>query len=296
MPALIEKTIQCPSCATVAQSEIKEYHGAGREHILAIEGLAECPSCGLVFAFPMPTEVELESYYANGDYWHQQVQPCETTHLHSLSQALARTEWCARYLHEPPKDVADIGAGYGWQADALVNTFGNSIDRYYFIEPDDNAAATILNRQLGVKRSRVLEIGELPEHDLIFLNQVVEHVAQPIKFLTAASTSLRPGGYVYIETPHRDDLFKADIFPHTLFFSEKSLSNQIAKAQLELVSIEEFGRLPSTGFISLAQRALFRLGTSTKWRALAINMDSRLWQYNARSHGIWLRALARKPT
>jgi hypothetical protein len=107
--------------------------------------------------------------------------------------------------------------------------------------------------------------------------------------------ALRPGGHLYVETPHRDDFFKDDVFPHTLFFSSEALAHSIRSAGLEVVALEAFGRMPGAGLVALVLRAAFRLAAGLGWTPAAVFLDSLLWRYRPWPSGIWLRALARRP-
>lgn len=285
---------RCPSCGAMHPPVTKAYPDGGRENRLGIECIVECPSCDLAFASPMPTQEQLDGYYANGAYWHEQVKPGNASHLHGLAQGIARAAWCAGHDTDARR-VADIGAGYGWQAEGILRAFGAASGHYSFLEPDDQAAAAIERRSMPLERRRISELEVGSCYSLIFLNQVLEHVADPSAFLISAKAAVKPGGHIYVETPLRDDCFKSDVFPHTLFFSADAMRSLVGRVGLELVAIEEFGRIPPQGIATLAQRVAFRLAVASGWQAGALFLDSRLWQYWPRSPGIWLRALARRP-
>lgn len=284
----------CPGCTSPCAGINKAYP-AQSQNPLGLIGITECNVCNLAFAAPMPSQEQLDRFYADGTYWQKRVQPTRLLHLHGLAQGIARADWCARWIKVTPSVVADVGAGYGWQAEGLARAFGHGVSQYAFVEPDDQAAAAIEGRSMAISCRRIPRLDVDAVYDLIFLNQVLEHVARPVDFLKIAGAALRPGGRIYIETPHRDDLFKGDVFPHTLFFSKDALSYAIRCAGLELVTIEVFGRMPGAGLASLALRAAFRLAAVTGWTSAAVFLDSLLWHYHPGPAGIWLRALARRP-
>lgn len=284
----------CPGCGSSNLSPEKPYPGAAAGNPLKLETIVDCASCKLAFALPLPTQEQLDQYYSQGTYWREQVSLVAAMQIHGLAQGIARAAWCAGH-NTDAIHVADVGAGYGWQAEGILRAFGAASGHYSFLEPDDQAAAAIERRSMPLERRRISELEAGSCYSLIFLNQVLEHVADPSAFLISAKAAVRPGGHIYIETPLRDDCFKSDVFPHTLFFSAGAMTSLIDRVGLELVAIEEFGRSPPQGIATLAQRGAFRLAVASGWQAGALFLDSNLWQYWPRSPGIWLRALARQP-
>ena len=105
---------------------------------------------------------------------------------------------------------------------------------------------------------------------------------------------MKSGAYLYLEVPNRDDCFKSDVFPHTLFFSKKSLSNLLTRSGFEILEIEEFGKLPGKGPLSFLLRIAYRVFSEVKLKRLAIITDAMLWKYQLQKEGIWLRAMVRK--
>jgi len=283
----------CPSCGGFPVPGTKAYPGLGQELSLGIEGIAECSVCGLAYAFPLPNQERLDNYYTNGIYWHRHVIPGSAGHMHSLSQGNARANWCKRHLSSPVA-VADVGAGYGWQAEALVMNLGAAVASYSYLEPDDLAADAVLARNLNLARRRIDSLPSGANYDLVFLNQVLEHVARPNELLRTVFEALAPGGHIYVETPHRDDHLKPDVFPHMLFFSKDALARLIRQSGFELLVVEEFGQMPKQNIYSLPLRFVFRVAAAMGWQSTAIAADALLWNYQSTRPGIWLRTLARR--
>ena len=287
--------IICPACKAGSRIIGKKYPGKGVEKLLDIESVAECPACGLAFAWPIPDQDKLDNYYSEGAYWNHQANPGRATHLHSLSQAIARANVCKKWLEVMPDDILDVGAGFGWQADGMIQVFGHHpASNYWFIEPDDNAANQILNRVAGLQPSRISSIESKSNINLIFANQVLEHVADPVKFLNIIASSMAVGGHIYIEVPNRDDLSKDDVFPHTLFYSPESLREQLESTGLDIIVLEEFGKMLSRDTMTLFYRLGFRVATYLHLNKIAIAFDKLIWKYQAVQNGIWLRVLAKK--
>ena len=76
------------------------------------------------------------------------------------------------------------------------------------VEPDAAAAQVVREQGMSLLGSRVEDLpGELAgTFDVITLNQVIEHVYDPVAVLRRCRDLLRPGGYLWLETPNTDSL------------------------------------------------------------------------------------------
>jgi SAM-dependent methyltransferase len=187
--------------------------------------------------------------------------------------------------------VADVGAGHGGIARALAAQKVD-VSRYAFVEPDEAAAAdiTALRLPFGIERAAALEDLRGPL-DLLFLNHVLEHVADPLGVLRQAARLLSPDGVAYVETPYADYRFKEDVFPHVFFFTPRSLGLLGEHLSARTLACESFGRMPAprwspVGFVQrLAARSLPRVRSERLQRLL----DRVIWRYVPCDDGIWLR-------
>jgi SAM-dependent methyltransferase len=81
--------------------------------------------------------------------------------------------------------------------------------------------------------------------DLITVNQVLEHVLDPIGFLKDLRSGLAPGGMIYLEVPHIADIGHLPpthdrfLMQHLWFFSTASLTNVCRIAGYEPVAVEQ---------------------------------------------------------
>jgi SAM-dependent methyltransferase len=251
--------------------------------------------CGLRFAGPLPSQDALDAFYASGEYWDKLAPPTNVQGVHAYSQSLERCNWTALHITFAPSQIADIGAGQGWMGLALDAVWRGQVLRYDFLEPDDKAAAAIMKSEIRPTRRRLHVLPAQADYDLIFLNQVLEHTVTPASLLAALKAGLRPGGYLYIEIPHRDDCYKENVFPHIMFMDAAVLERLCSLAGMEVVALESFGHMPSQGgFFAKLLRAGFRAAAILGLRQLATVLDRKLWGYMSCADGIWLRALVRK--
>jgi SAM-dependent methyltransferase len=288
---------KCPCCGAVATTSAGPYLASESQRAsLGISMILACERCGLHFASPLPSQEALDRFYSSGEYWDKLAPPTSVQGVHAYSQSVERCAWAAARIPVPPRQIADIGAGQGWMALAVGEVWREQNLCYDFLEPDDKAAATIV--QLGMKpaRRRLDALPSQPEYDLIFLNQVLEHTVDPLPLLRALSGGLKPGGHLYIEIPHRDDRFKENFFPHMLFIDDAVLDRLCNFAGMEVLALECFGHMPCKGgLFAKLLRASFRVAASLGFRQIASVLDRKLWGYIPCADGIWLRALVRKP-
>jgi SAM-dependent methyltransferase len=107
-----------------------------------------------------------------------------------------------------------------------------------------------------------LEAGDLGRFDLVSLNKVIEHVADPVAMLARAAGHLAPGGLVYCEVPDapaaaaegpgREEFF----IEHLHVFSPASLAMAAARAGLSPVRMERLhepsGKWTIAAFLAVA--------------------------------------------
>lgn len=289
----------CPLCGANKHERLPYPSGAGKSLQLQFDEIAHCAACGIGYALPRATQESLDAFYAAGAYWHQTVTSAPPQLAHERNQCRHRVASVHKHLARGGLIAAlDVGAGHGWTMDALHAALPETRLSFDFIEPDDALSREILARDMPFPVLRRLALDRLDaEYDLIFLNHVLEHVADPVVFLQAVRRRLKPGAVLYVETPHRDYRYKNDVFPHTLFFDSPSLSRSLRQAGFERVSCETFGRWPiARRNVSLfLSRLVFRAAVIAAPAAIQDCFDDWVWDYRPREDGIWLRGIARNP-
>lgn len=154
----------------------------------------------------------------------------------------------------PTGTLLDVGSGLGvfpvrmkevgWQVTAL--------------DPDPRAADHLRTR-VDVKTvcADFFAAGDLGRFDLVTLNKVLEHVADPAAMLSRAAACLRPGGTVYVEVPDgetaaadgpdREELF----IEHLYAFDPSSLELLARRAGFDVIHLERIHE-PSTKYTLFA--------------------------------------------
>ncbi len=155
--------------------------------------------------------------------------------------------------------VIDIGAGTGVFLSLFLRE-GSPAGAWsaLAVEPDPIAAAHL--RSLGafdVEESTYAPDRRRGGFDLVTLNKVVEHVADPVAFLSGVATALdTPGGLMYVEVPDKATLFHRAPSDNILgalhrhLYSVRSLDEALRRAGLEVLAIERV--IEPSGKLSLA--------------------------------------------
>ena len=292
---------KCPFCLGNLSTSIPYPGQTDTVRRPAFRQIGICDCCGGGQAFPAPLQQDLDRFYSGGEYWHAAGSHSQLAH--AASQAQIRLTACLPYLDSNmPMSVADVGAGHGFIGRELARS-GLIISRYDCVEPDEAAIAHATTFRLPFPFRNVSTIEELESgFNLFFLNQVIEHVADPLPLLEQIISRARPGAIVYVETPNSDSNFKSDVFPHTLFYSPRAFEFLGNRLSLETLRCEKFGLWPAPRHTlhGLLQRLASRAVMASSWLGPSLAPDSfdrLIWRYNSigLSSCIWLRWIFRIP-
>lgn len=199
-----------------------------------------CADCGLIRTDPMPTEAELERYYAQeyrADYQLAGREPPKFHRVRSMREARARIERLKPHL-KPGARVLDIGCGSG-EFLHLAQELGCDV---LGIEPGADYAA-FARKAYGIQ---VLATGWSHtgladgSFDVITSHHVIEHLRQPVTALRTFSVWLKPAGHVYLSVPdmrpNAKPAFERFHFAHVHGFTPQTL--EAACLVAGLVSID----------------------------------------------------------
>ena len=289
--------MSCVACGGNAFSALPYPAAGATDAGLRFDSIRICAGCGLGRALPSFPQSVLDAFYASGSYWASAVAPGRAQSLHAYNQCRHRVAVVLAALPaSAPLRVLDVGAGQGWTADWLAKLAPQGVERFDFVEPDDGCSAAIEARKPCASVLRLASLAQArPGYDVVFLNHVLEHVADPVACVQGLAALLADGGLAYVEVPHADYRFKADVFPHTWFFTPAALRHLAGRAGVKELRSETFGRLPAGGPLDLACRAGFRGSAALGAAAPASWFDDRLWRYQAVADGIWLRWIVASP-
>ena len=215
--------------------------------------ILKCRDCGFCFrSFRPPPDQLAELYRAADD------RVYEAEAANRLKTAMRHRDVISRYCQAGK--VLDVGSASGAflkvMADAGWTAFG--------VEPSTSQverARRILGNDAMLQQCD-LEAAVLPsDFDVITLWDVLEHVPDPVGFLSYCSSLLRPGGYILLNTPQIDSAIAKTLgsrWPlllaeHLNYFTVESLRICGEKSSLSLLHTGQRPASFSLGYI------LFRL-------------------------------------
>lgn len=217
----------------------------------------QCRECGLVYVNPQLFQEEIERIYEIGFQSKSESKPAPTDFL-SYQPVL---QWAAPYRQNGR--FLDVGCFKGHLLLAAQNQGWN----VFGTEISEQAVENARNEQ-GLE----VFLGALPEasypdqhFDVVIMQDVIEHLDDPLGYLREIQRILRPGGGLYMDTPNFGSLTRfflgkewSIFFPwHQFYFTAGTLNDMIQKAGLKTQKIECINLSPVSrynAFRSMEQR------------------------------------------
>lgn len=154
-------------------------------------------------------------------------------------------------LPSADQPAIDIGCGHGAFREQLENNVFQKVDGC-----DLNEFA-LRQARPGKGRLFIYDILEQREelreaYSSAFLMDVVEHIADDLKFLSAAATHVRPGGIIVLNVPQSNFLWGRydEVAGHVRRYSQKTLTKLCLDAGLQVLKQVSWG-LPLVPFVVL---------------------------------------------
>ena len=198
-----------------------------------------CQNCGFRWLTPQPTEEELARIYTT-EYFLDEGQAEITELVNKLKRATANL-YLSQLVHRDSAPASglsllDIGCGMG---DFLLEaqSIGFNVSG---LEVTDHLVE-FANRRLGFSsvQKGFIETSNFQKEsfDVVAFFDVIEHVRNPVDFLTHVSSLLKQNGRVYIVTPSLDS-WSAKLLgknwmeykvEHLFYFSKRSMTLLLEK-------------------------------------------------------------------
>lgn len=197
-----------------------------------------CLRCEHVQLYPLPTSQEDKKFY-DLDKQAKNIHNCSTiaeNRQKSLEDTIRRTNLISKIT---PKNgtILEVGSGHGFFLEAMhklgYNITGIEISKKKRKISKKVTKVKILDLNLAEQKTRI------GKFNAVTLFQVLEHIADPVKFLKNISTLVKQNGHLLVEVPNYDDhqllMNKAyrDWFwqrAHINYFSPKTLRKVFHKA------------------------------------------------------------------
>jgi SAM-dependent methyltransferase len=215
-----------------------------------------CNSCGVVYSDPLPTEEQLDRYYASesateSDGWDARVAADES----KLEAALGKkAERSARFVEAldrvaglpavgtTPPAALDFGCGIGAWLDPLKARGWQA----YGIEPGPTAA-----RFAGRRHTMLDRPPSEPTFDLVILHHVLEHLRDPVGELQRLARCTRADGLLWVSVPNLGGLARhgrwryVSSARHLFSYTWAGLASVFALAGFELLAHSDEATWPS---------------------------------------------------
>jgi SAM-dependent methyltransferase len=299
----------CPIC----QGDNLKYEATYKASHDIFKGkhLFHCATCGMVFINPMPNEKEWDRY--NNNFFSESLGGIpENKQAISFFKGLARIrlDYIESYIGTLPKNILEIGPGQGYFYEAYCNKCPDVT--YTAIETDQTCLELL--REVGVQTEK--NINELcrkkeSSFDLIVMSHVLEHQIAPHDFLNRVLSFLKPGGFIFIEVPCRDDLYKPIYDAHVLFYDKSPMIYLLSCFGLKNIKITYHGseiKVINNTLIKAKDKIVFFLKRFIRHNSNYFQqsnlsyMDIEMWEsvepFNAEKEkekpARWLRAIAKK--
>ena len=295
------RKIICPLCQNHSNNLICSYPGS----FLSCKELRQCKSCNLIFAEKLPSKSELNEYYSSGLFYDKMSNPFNQEFLDfslKLSRSRLNLIFSKVSFNEKLK-IIDIGAGNAQLGIALTEFYASA--DYEAVEPD----SSIRKHYGDWVKNHYPDISDIniAEYDIAIMNQVLEHVNEPVSFLKTIYGLLKPEGYVYIDVPYKDYLFKSNVGGHILFWDHRSISSLFEKTNFNMIFCDTAGMPHKKAKKFFNKQTLFQKSTniwSYKGKIKNIMKKLRLPnsidlfpQFQSDQYGgnrQWLRCIAKK--
>lgn len=169
----------------------------GGARLLRRAHTARCVACGVLLYYPYPTEIDLvpdpsKAQAATDAWYHKAARRNHHNFTHMLAFALAEGDY------DRDLKVLDYGGGGGQFAMVCRSMLPRA--KVWLADISDNRLLDLYRPQVSQIPWATFE-ADRTKFDLIMLNDVYEHVSDPIAVLRLLKGKLAPGGKIFIDTP-----------------------------------------------------------------------------------------------
>lgn len=214
-----------------------------------------CTGCGLLYRFPVASDVEMTRYYE--EEYYEEYQKARSGRMEDLSRSIQKNRMRLEYLQSHidfrGKRILDAGCGRALLLSQLAAT-GQAAD-LIGLEPSTRMVAWCQTRgyPFDVIQGTISNLAEIKSadkafepFDVVLLVGVLEHLPNPLRELTALRRVMAPDGMLYIYThneyPSVDwDPNERISLVHVLYLTEVTIRRLLAAVGFETVRLESHG-------------------------------------------------------
>jgi 2-polyprenyl-3-methyl-5-hydroxy-6-metoxy-1,4-benzoquinol methylase len=201
-----------------------------------------CSKCGLIHSSPIPSSEELENFYKN-EYrlnYKSSYQPKLKHTIRYASGSIYHFKNMMKYIKESKgKSFLDLGAGSG----EILYFAKKEGFKVLGIEPNNGYASYCKNLLSLPIINNVYEKANIKKdsYDVIHLNEVLEHMRDPIVVLNDIYSFLKPDGIAFINVPDIElDMHAPSTrfhYAHIYNYNHITLKKLIQKCGFEILNL-----------------------------------------------------------
>jgi 2-polyprenyl-3-methyl-5-hydroxy-6-metoxy-1,4-benzoquinol methylase len=162
---------------------------------------SKCTNCSFVWLNPTPSQECLNSFYPSNYHGFNTQSNFIIKNLYKLVNYLRIKKYLA-FLKKPNSNLLDVGC-----ADAnYFDTLNKISPHVHCTGVENNQEIVSKAREYGrnVKLGTIDDLDQSLKYDLIIMNNLIEHVRDPVQELIKARSLLKDDGVIFIETPNTD--------------------------------------------------------------------------------------------
>ena len=214
----------------------------------------KCSKCKTLFCSPRPTEKLLVEYYTNFEapkYWSELLLKTDVSR--KLLQHRPRVEKIVALLKEKfaKGEIAAVDLGAGTGAFALALRDSGFFRKVIAVDFSEACVRACSKRGLEAYQGTVDDITE-DSIGLLTMNDLVEHLSEPVLFLKKCCSIMAPRGMIAIATPNGEgfdfQIMKektVNITPpeHLNYFNPSSIKELMKNSGFDVIKVETPGIL-----------------------------------------------------
>lgn len=192
---VVRNSIDCVACGNAQNTP--QFSKNGFEY-------TKCEACGTLYQSPRPDFKEFERFYVNSvssEFWAKEFFPA-VAEVRKKSVFKPRAKALYKLIASKNisiKKIIDVGAGHGFFLNEMVRQFQDV--QGIAIEPSHEMANSCRKQDFLTYEALAEDVKGLNSvADLTCCLEVLEHVHDPLRFLSQLVSFTRPGGWVFFTT------------------------------------------------------------------------------------------------
>lgn len=216
----------------------------------------KCKSCNFYYVNPK-IDIDVEEW--SRFYDHEYFPTLNNWHFRNRTRDIkSRIIKLDSFNSQGPKNFLDIGCGEGY---TLIEAYNRAFNTFG-IDISDNRITEVKNPEITFYTGDLLKV-KFPNSffDIVYMDSVLEHLVDPVLYLSEINRVIKKNGVIYIGVPNEDSLFDkfrsivfkliyrrkiaSQIKPflppfHVSGFNKKSLKLIVEKTGFDLIEMRNF--------------------------------------------------------